>query len=1436
MRTLNVKRLACLLVVLALLGAGTHFLHGFQVKRNASSLLRQAKDADQAGQLDDEAEYLDRYLSLVPTDFDALRQYGVTLNRLADDPAKIKLRGQAFFILERVASRRPADDELQRRLVRIAMDPHIKRYTDALDHLKTLLDKHKGDENLEADKARCLEENKEPESARQWYERALAHGREHHDLQVQTYVRLAALQRQQFQREKADKTLDLLVADADTMPGVDNDRKAQAYVAHSRYRLEQGKLAEAAADVKKARALAPEDPDVLLQSAEVARALALEDPKTTKDRLAEARRYVEEGLRHAPDNAALHEVLARLEVQAGHAKEAMDCLRRGIKAAPNEGRLYWALADLLLADNQLDEVTRLGAELRKRGFPPALLDYLRARVLFAGKKWGEAARELVQAEPALARAPDTLDMAKQADLLLAACYERLGDVERRCEVYQHLVNDLDPLSVEGYLGLGASFLAQGKLDEALAAYKEVVSKAPAARVVVARLLVFRNLRLPANQRSWGEVQRALDEAKKVPDAGDLPLLQAEVFAAQDKFVEAEAELDGARKKHPDQLEPLIALANLAERQGKEEAAVVALFDEAEKKLGDSVELRLARAAYWARHDSSKGHPKLMQLTRGLDSWKAEDQDRVLRGVAQSLVNAGDAPAATALWGRLAARPGHEHDLGVRVALFDLALQAGNDPAMDRWLNEIKAIEDQQGSDGTLWRYGTVSRLIERAKKAGKEDLPGILSRASSVLAEVGKRRPLWARVHVLEAQIDELKGKPDEAIAKYDLALNLGEQRPGVYWQLVQLLLKRHRTDEAGRVIERLPDYVALSGSMQRLGAEIAFQNHDFGGALDRVQKAGLATSDKYRDLLLYAGVCRANGKDAEAETALKEAVRRAPDEPDVWVSYVGFLAETPGKMAEAEKQLAEAERKLSPQKEPRARVAVGKCYEKLRRWDDAQKLYAAALRLDPDDIPLLKAAAGLQLTRAALEAKPGQMEEGKKYLERIVELQAKSPLEAAQAKQLLLALLAVDPDPRQSRKALEALDLLDKSAGAEASPEAAAQNRRTRAIVLAVQKDLRERLKAIQILEEMRKNGGLAEEDKFLLAQLYDSAGEWRAARELMVSFLASGRAGPVFLTRMAASFLREHDVGNAAKCVAQLEKAMPQAPATLSLKALVLKARGKEAEAVRLLQDYAGTDGADVLAAAGTLEQVKPDAAEAVYRRFVGRAKERESALVLAAYLGRQGRTDEALAECGRVRPDCRPEAVAAAAIGILYAVQPTQAQCGQVERWLNEAISRDGETEALLTALGNLRNLQGRFAPGRYDEAETLYRKVLTMPRPPSEALNNLAWLLALRGHAGEALEVVNRAVANVGPIPDLLDTLGVVELRAGQADKAVQDLVAATRQSPSAVEYFHLAEAYLAAKNRGDAAIAFHKARELGLKPESLHALEQDDYRQVVKAVP
>src|SRR5205823_13386546 len=91
---------------------------------------------------------------------------------------------------------------------------------------------------------------------------------------------------------------------------------------------------------------------------------------------------------------------------------------------------------------------------------------------------------------------------------------------------------------------------------------------------------------------------------------------------------------------------------------------------------------------------------------------------------------------------------------------------------------------------------------------------------------------------------------------------------------------------------------------------------------------------------------------------------------------------------------------------------------------------------------------------------------------------------------------------------------------------------------------------------------------------------------------------------------------------------------------------------------------------------------------------------------------------------------------------------------------------------------------------------------------------------------------QAVSPAGPLPDRLDTRGCVYLAAGQADPAVQDFEQVVAEAPAAATYFHLAQAYRLAKNRGAAAQALRRAQAAGLAANRLHPLERQAYEELL----
>jgi Flp pilus assembly protein TadD len=161
--------------------------------------------------------------------------------------------------------------------------------------------------------------------------------------------------------------------------------------------------------------------------------------------------------------------------------------------------------------------------------------------------------------------------------------------------------------------------------------------------------------------------------------------------------------------------------------------------------------------------------------------------------------------------------------------------------------------------------------------------------------------------------------------------------------------------------------------------------------------------------------------------------------------------------------------------------------------------------------------------------------------------------------------------------------------------------------------------------------------------------------------------------------------------------------------------------------------------------------------------------------------------------------------------------------VEAWVSTAVQKRPEALGLSARLGAIWIRQGRF-----DEAEALYRRIRAGEPDNAEALNGLAWLLALReqGKVPEALDLIDRAIELQGPSPALVDTKAVVLIRAGQFDRAIQDLSKAQGVDPRNPSLaLHLAWAYQAGGKTQDARKAFQQAETLGWKPEQSDLLER-----------
>jgi Tfp pilus assembly protein PilF len=1426
MRKLNVKLLLVLVLGIVTLAVTVGVAHAFQYGRIAEALRFQARRADEQGQPDRVARYLSRYLEFRPRDLEARAELGRTL---AGDAfaGSHRARARAARLLDEVLTSDSGRTDLRRLLARVALEPEVAQLQTARKQLEVLLpadtaawpadqpppaaDAARGE--LEVLWGRLCEAETHAAEAIRFYRQAV------HDLPGEelSYIRLAYLLRRQKETDPALRSANETEADDLMRRLIENNPESyKAYLARWNYRRDSGylnendslsgeRLTEAAEDVAKALKRAPESVEVLFAACDLAQLRAdvvadetddPKDPKTSQEKRrqqmkayrAEARGYLQQGL--------------KVQEKAGTGPEAEAAQRQ----------LLWVLGNLWLDEmdgpgadpkseerrQAADEARGLADRLRKTKGPvgAAPADVLQARLCMGAKEWARAAALLERARPALQSPPE---LTARVDLYLGRCYQQMEEPKQALAAFQR-VADWDRRSVAARLGLAEMKWALGRYDEAVDDYRQVMArdKIPASGWLdLARLEIECQLQRDPTQRDWAAAERDLDRAAAAnPGVPDTVVLRAEVLLACGREKDAEALLQRECDANSKMPEYWVALATLAAHHGQR-FATVAVLRKAEKAVGDHVELRLARARFWASQtDATQRREALAALKKDADKFPPDEQSRLLAGLAEAQYLAGDAVAARALLEELALLPRHKDDLRLRLVLFDLALKSGDDARIQTALEAIRVAEGGTGPYCLFARALRELALVRENKQMEK------LESARALLAQVEQARPQWGRLFLARADCEELTGDPEAAIVDLRKAIEVGEDGPEPVRRLVELLKQRKRYDEAESALGQLRQSERRNTQMLQIGADLAWKRGDLKMALDLAGKAGIKDSKDYRDQLWEARVREAGQDYVKAEEKLRKAIELAPTEPDPRVALVHFLAGQK-RTAEAETVIQDVAVKVPPDRAP---LAMAQCYEALGFLNKAAPHFEQALRKQPDEVTTVRAAARFYLQSGRLDVASG-------LLQRIVDRKIRSATDqdVAWARHGLAVMLAASTDYRSFQKALGLVEMrLDESGALKEATRASrphdTDDELARARVLATQPQRQFREKAIELFEAASRTGRLEHGDRFVLALLYDSGDNWPKANDEFRSLVLSQSKVPQYLAQYALRLIRQGEVDAADQWIGRLEKLEEErdlAPGwfgTVELRARLLEKRGQGDKALELLKTYIRRPRA------------RPD-----------------EMLYLIASLGRQQRFAEAFALCPDAWQKCPPEAAGGVTVALLRVMKPTDAEVAKAESWLKSAIEKHPKNMALRMHLADLFDLRGR-----YGESEEQYRVVLKEEPGNVIALNNLAWLLVKRGNQGaEALPLIDAAVNGLGRRPDLLDTRGLVYQKLKRIDEALADLKESTADKPTPTRLFHLAMAHHEAKEKDSATRALQEALKLGLQPSALHPVEQQDCKHLLE---
>ena len=930
-------------------------------------------------------------------------------------------------------------------------------------------------------------------------------------------------------------------------------------------------------------------------------------------------------------------------------------------------------------------------------------------------------------------------------------------------------------------------------------------------------------------------------AKSDPDAVGVTLLQADADAARRRFDQAEKLLLAARAKSADQVQLWTALISLAGRQQHWEK-VEQLLAEAEKKFGDRVWLRIARGTYFVARYKQAAAARLKPLSDKTAAFSPADRLVLARGLATLSLAAGDMAEARALARR--ACDAAPKNLEARLFLFDLAFRAGDAAAVKRVLDEIRGLE----GESAMWHYGQAALCL-----LTKPATPALDAAAFAHIDAARKLRPDWSALPMLTAQIQDRAGQQGPALQNYLAAIDLGERNPAAVRRAVELLNAKQRYAEADQLLRRLDQQPMLASSdVERMASQVSARLDDLDRALAMARKVA-ANSKQWQDQVWLgqlesvtalrakaAGqVEDAKSRLAEAEASLRAAVKLKPDAPEPWVALIRFYAAV-GRKADAETTIHLAERKLPPET---AALALASSYEAIGDKAAAAKQYQALLATGAKDARILQQVADFEI-------RTGKLADAETHLRTIVSGHVKAkPAEVVVARRELAAVLRASG---KYPKVQEALALIAQNLAAGSAPE----DLREKALALAVCPQPDRRAEAVSILAKLLDSQPNNDDLRAALAQIDLAQNNWPQAAKLLRNLLANHGKDPQFIALYATQLLQHQEADEADLWIGRLEDIAPGGFAAAGLKAESLVQHGQVDAAIRTLHD--GLAGLKLSAServretqmvAARLETLargmtRPDQsadaakllgeAERLYRQDAQAEPDRQ--LALAAFLARQRRFDEALAIVAAAGHAADPNDLAQVFVELTAGEEQgaggkgqkaasRAAVGGRIEKLLLAAIEEHGHAPNLLIALANLRMQQDRF-----DEAIDLYREVLKKDAAKIVAMNNLAMLLGLKKqHLDDALGIIDRAIATVGPLPALLDSRATVYLALDKPREALADLDEAVKAEPRPNREFHRALALDRLGQPKAAARALAEARRQKLKPEDLNALELPAYR-------
>lgn len=1387
MPTINKRFLLRLVIAFLAFAAVLVGAHTVQARRIPAALKSQAERAADAGKDEVAVHYLRQYLEFHPDDVDAQV-------RLAELLAKRPPTGRGLtdllFLYDKILRLEPDRHDTRRAALDAAL--RLGKYADAITHAEALLQHFPTEPVLWHQLAGAQAGLNLNAAARQSYEQAVRHAPE----QLIGYQQLAQLLYKNLEDTPgARAVLDRMVKALPQEPEVYLMRaRFDTYTDEHPGAPAAAQTQRAVADLQRVLELDPENAEATLLLAEVMQ---------RNKNVAAAHALLRDAVTVYPKNLKIVRGLSWLELIRGNTAASIAVLEDGLKATPDGFDLLVPLADLLVHQGDTGRTTDILRRLEARKAPATQVKYLKARVAMREGQWRQAVAtiESLRAEAEVVRLPG---LNTQLNVLLAVCFGKLGDSDAEEKAYQRVTN-ADPRNVTARVGLGNLYLNTGRFAAAERELDAALQSPYATGTVVAQWVKLKTRLLLANGSpiEWQKLEAAtLSYAPRFARGSSEPLiLRADVMAAGGRRAEAVKLLRGESARRAADAHLWAALAvQMADLAGC--AAGLAILDEGQANAGDCADIRLARAALYAR-EPGRVRP-LDPLGEHIESWPEAEQLRLLSGLVEVYDGLNDSANVVRTLRRIVAR--QPSNAAMWLKLHERA--SGDAETATAARTALAKLEKEDGS----------SVLLCDARAATAANAAAIATRMTAAFGA----EPTRADACLALARVKQLTGDDAGATKLIERAFLL---EPTRYESAEALLAQRANSgaaDRATALLTRLAADPRWAGEPFRrtVGHVLATLPAPAAGALLGLCRPLIATDAGGP---AWLAECAVAFKQPDAAVLVDDATRRAGATADDWLRKALFVSKD--NPAAGPQALSEAKAKLAPA----AFFALVAVYA------DS----AAGSTFTPEATSSEEARA-LAQARLSVKLCRSQSAEGAKILEAYLAIKDIPAADADWARRNLAMLYAVGGTPEDRVKAMTLLKGVTPTA--TATPE---ELRATASVLTTLGRylegpDKRAVLNAAIASLAAAHKATNAPSYLFAMSQLHRAVGNRVESRKCLQLLLQDEKdpSYPFYLRAALDELVEDRNFPAAATFAKKLMTIHGTDFNSLASVARFECQAGHPERGLAVAEDYARVADAaagDYLIRAARVAELLDELSRLpnvrgtpVGRKMTDAAVERYAAVVpnrpeavvgLAGVLAADGRTADAFERVERLDRYIPTRLRASAGLAIVRGGTVTDRQGETVKKWLTDCVAEEPGSVPLLLN-------RAEFLALRHDIAGAVAGFEAVLAKEPKNvvALNNLAWLLAADpATATQALKLVAQATREGGLTGELLDTRARVEITLRQFDAAERDLAEAITHAPTALRWFHVAllRTVQTPPNAAEATQAFTEAKRRGLDARSIH---------------